>query len=107
MAANAHNQNERMNGYTPNQWAFGAFGYNNINDGELHQYQKMDLAKIEEIRLMAENTFREVKAKEIISRAMNSRGRPRIEQLRPGDWVEYWRTLHRGRESGRWQGPCR
>eukprot|EP00969_Alexandrium_andersonii_P227173 10033390-Alexandrium_andersonii.AAC.1 len=56
---------------------------------------------------MAEQTFREVKAKETTGRAMNGCGRPRVEQLQLGDGVGHWRALRRGRESGRRRGPRR
>ena len=88
-AAAAHNQQERVSGYSPVQWAFGAAGSGPRNDA-VGRLTERGFADTELYRITAEQLHVQVKADQRISRALNTINRPLLK-LKRGQLVHFWR----------------
>ncbi|CAE7407625.1 RE1 [Symbiodinium natans] len=95
----AHNTMARTLGFSPAQWAFGrdvtVTGHSRERPGEVCAQSAMSdpshgMAESLELRTRAEKAFIEARAREVMSRAMNSRTRP-AKRFLPGDIIFYQR----------------
>ncbi|CAE7219859.1 RE1 [Symbiodinium sp. KB8] len=95
----AHNSLARASGYSPIQWAFGRdvsiTGHSRERPGEeCAQSAMTDPSHVMHdnlmIRTKAEQSFLEYRAKDLTSRALNSKTRP-VQSFMPGDLVFYRR----------------
>ena len=96
----AHNSLARASGYSPIQWAFGrdvsVTGHSRERPGEeCAQSAMADPSHVMHdnlmIRTKAEQSFLEYRAKDLTSRALNSKTRP-VQNFMPGDLVFYRRV---------------
>ena len=110
LAVAAHNQQERVGGYSPAQWAYGARGGDEITIAMSDPSQPSGIARAELNRLEASRQYLEAHAAEKISRLNNTFARNFMD-AKIGDIVMYWRKWHgtRGKMAmtGAWRGPAR
>ncbi|CAE7230659.1 RE1 [Symbiodinium necroappetens] len=99
----AHNSLARASGYSPIQWAFGrdvsVTGHSRERPGEeCAQSAMADPSHVMHdnlmIRTKAEQSFLEYRAKDLTSRALNTKTRP-VQSFMPGDLVFYRRVQDR------------
>ncbi|CAJ1376507.1 unnamed protein product [Effrenium voratum] len=124
----AHNENGKVGGFSPNQWALGRdpgldlkLHESGRDAAPLHLSQrdpKDELSKTMAIRMRAEESYKRMVAQEEINRAWNSRARSNEVYL-PGSLVYYKRfkapaqaASHEGADASRkrlakWYGPAR
>ena len=124
----AHNENGKVGGFSPNQWALGRdpgldlkLHESGRDAAPLHLSQrdpKDELSKTMAIRMRAEESYKRMVAQEAINRAWNSRARSNEVYL-PGSLVYYKRfkapaqaASHEGADASRkrlakWYGPAR
>ncbi|CAE7708420.1 RE2, partial [Symbiodinium microadriaticum] len=95
----AHNTLARTSGFSPAQWAFGRdasiTGHSRERDGEMCARSAMAdpshaMHEALELRTKAEKAFLEYRARDLASRALNSKTRPSKHFL-PGDIIFYQR----------------
>ena len=95
----AHNTLARSSGFSPAQWAFGRdasiTGHSRERPGELCAQSAMadpshGMYEALELRTKAEQAFLEYRAKDLHSRALNSKTRP-TKRFLPGDLIFYQR----------------
>ncbi|CAE7864870.1 RE1 [Symbiodinium sp. KB8] len=122
LAVEVFNSREQIRGFTPIQHAFGrnpdVTGRLIKRPGDLPdewvvENANEDFARAAQARASAEKALCDWQAQQRISRAMNSRSRPRA-QYAPGDLVYFWRTQESGQgrkapgsKHGRFLGPAR
>ncbi|CAJ1425291.1 unnamed protein product [Effrenium voratum] len=124
----AHNENGKVGGFSPNQWALGRdpgldlkLHESGRDAAPLHLSQrdpKDELSKTMATRMRAEENYKRMVAQEAINRAWNSRARSNEVYL-PGSLVYYKRfkapaqaASHEGADASRkrlakWYGPAR
>ena len=112
-SAAAHNNQEKVGGYSPVQWAYGAassFSTEEAQLSELGNIGPAGISEMEMLRVEAERLFVEQKAQERVSKLRHTLDR---KLLRPkvGDLVYFWRrwlgVKGKASISGKFRGPAR
>ena len=108
-AVAAHNNQCRTSGYSPCQWAFCAASAER-QDGPIGRLTAEGCSLTELMRVEAEKSYLEAKARERISKAFNTVQR-RLHKPVPGKLVYFWRkwlgTRGKADVHGKWRGPAR